>query len=289
MHPVHMAPNLASTNYGVHQIISAGGDLPSRPTQYSMQSFDLPSHPSPKPGRLGRLDGPMPDSLRKVSRGESYGGYCPSTAADLGTMDNPYDKDTRTSPPQKQGGLNNLHGPMAGLLPKATEGFAGQSFGGGFPGTATGLNDMENSYDTDMSGGQASSGATPGNSSSNTSYSPPSQHAADIGGSTISPKPTAFQAADLSTGPPKFFNFANADGNFVSSMPSQPQQINADFDLSSSTWNFDSSGASPSNFTTGLTPAADGEWSQILENMSWDSTMVDANAGHWTTSPGGPT
>lgn len=226
MHPAHTyqpnLPKLPRPTYGMPQIIAHGGEFSARPTQYSMQSFELPSHPSPRPrsGGLGNTDGPMGDILRTVSHGEP--------------------------------------------------------FGGGFPGSATGLSNMENSYDTDMSGGQASSGLTPENSSSNTSYSPSSQDMADIGSGL--PKPTGHEPANSTARTSKAFNFTNTNGNFGSLMPNQPQQINGEFDLSSSTWNFDANVASPSNFTTGLTPAADGEWSQILENMNWDSTMLDTNA-----------
>ena len=205
-----------------------------RNTQYSMQSFDLPSRESPRPpqkaGVFGNLDGPLPNFLQKVSHGEPYGGEW-------------------------------------------------------FPGSAAGLGNLETPYDTDMSGGQPSSRPSPGNTSSNTSYSPHSQNA-DIGSSM--PKPAAYQPADLSTGTPKFFNFTNADGNFVSAMPSQPQQqTNANLDLSASSWTFDPTGASPSNFTTGMTPGAEGEWNQILDNMNWDSTLLDTNNNQWGTSPGG--
>ncbi|KAI4184195.1 MAG: hypothetical protein LQ348_004587 [Seirophora lacunosa] len=224
------------SDYGVPQIIRNGEETGFRSTQYSMQSFDLPSHPSPQPERaaLGTLDGPMMDGLRKVSSGDPFG--------------------------------RGLHG------------------------SAVGVHGMQKSYDTDKFGGQTSSGATPGEALSKTSYSPASQHSAETGISTNLPKPTAFQAADPTTGAPKFFNFTNGDGNFVAAMPSQPSQrqtINADFDLASPTWNFDNSTASPSNFTTGLTPAADGEWSQMLDPMNWDSTGLETNATQWGTSPGG--
>lgn len=221
MHPLHAAPRLPTTHSGTPHSVTEGGKSPGpRPTQYSMQNFDLPSRESPRPSPavLGNLNGPIPDFLQKIANGEP--------------------------------------------------------FGGGFPGSAAGLGNIENPYDTDMSGGQPSSGPSPENTSSNTSYSPHSQNA-DMD-STI-PKPTAYQPADLAGGTPKFFNFTNADGNFVSVMPSQPQQINGDLDLSSSNWNFDPAAASPTNFTTGLTPAADREWNQILDNMNWDSTMLDTN------------
>ncbi|KAI4185087.1 MAG: hypothetical protein LQ346_005993 [Caloplaca aetnensis] len=227
MHPARMSPDQLAAKYGPPQIIAAGGDVMSRPTQYSMQTFDLPSHPSPKPGKDGKLDGPMPEFLRTITHGEPYGA--------------------------------------------------------GFPNDVAGLGNRGSSYDTDMSGG-TSSGTTPANSSSNTSYSPPSQ--SEMGGTTLLPKPSAFPHTDTGAGTLKFFNFQNAGDNFGSAGPSQPLQNNADFDLPSSTWNFDSA-ASPSNFTTGLTPAADGEWSQILNNMNWDSTMADPNTTQWTTSPGG--
>lgn len=226
MHSARMSPDPLYAKYGPPQVIAAGGEISSRATQYSMHSFDLPSHPSPKPGKNGKLDGPLPDFLRKITHGEPYGAGFPSDVAGLGHM---------------------------------------------------------SSYDTDMSGG-ASSGTTPGNSSSNTSYSPPSQN--DVGGTTVLPEPTAFQHADTGGRTLKFFNFNSPGGDFLPASPSQPQQNNADFDLLSSSWNFDPA-ASPSNFTTGLTPAADGEWSQILDNMNWDSTMADANTTQWTTSPGG--
>ncbi|KAL8972570.1 MAG: hypothetical protein Q9197_002720 [Variospora fuerteventurae] len=200
-----------------------------------MQSFDLPSHPSPRPGQgaLGTLDGPMMDGLRKPS--------------------------------------------------------SGNPFGGGFPGSAAGLHGMEKPCDADMLGGQASSGPAPGQPPSNTSYSSASQNTREMGSSTILPKPTAFQDADPATGAPKFFNFTNADGNFVAAVPGQAHSTNAEFDPASSTWNFEPTTASASSFSTGLTPAADGEWSQIMDNMNWDSTGFDTNATQWSTTPGGTT
>ncbi|KAL8825566.1 MAG: hypothetical protein Q9170_007746 [Blastenia crenularia] len=231
MHLYQGGPRLPKSHIGMnHYVADAGKTSSPRSTQYSMQSFELPSRESPrqKPGVLGNLDGRMPEFLHKASNGEP--------------------------------------------------------FGGGFPGSAAGLGNMDTSYDTDMSGGQNSSRPSPENSSTNTSYSPHSQNT-DI--SSTNPKPTAYQPADPTAGTPKFFNFTNADGNFVSAMPSQPQPGNADFDISSSSsWNFDTAAASPSNFTTGLTPAADGEWNQILDNMNWDSTMLDTNNAQWSTSPG---
>ncbi|KAL8755642.1 MAG: hypothetical protein Q9184_004735 [Pyrenodesmia sp. 2 TL-2023] len=224
MHSARMSPDQLTATCGPPQIIAAGVDIPSRPTQYSMQSFDLPSHPSPKPGKNRKLDGPLPDFLGKITH-----------------------------------------------------------YGPGFPSDVAGLGNMGSTYDTDMSGG-TSSGTTPGNSSSNTSYSPPSQN--DMSGATVLPKPTAFQHADMGGRTLKMFNFNTAGGDFLPASPSQSQQNNADMELLSSTWNFDPA-ASPSNFTTGLTPAADGEWSQILDNMNWDSTMADANTTQWATSPGG--
>ncbi|KAL8994199.1 MAG: hypothetical protein Q9188_007134, partial [Gyalolechia gomerana] len=230
-HPFQAVPRLPKKGSGIPHAV-ADGQKPSSPrsTQYSMQSFELPSRESPRPqaGVLGDLDGSMPDFLQKVSNSEP--------------------------------------------------------FGGAFPGSATGLINLDNSYDTDMSGGQNSSRPSPENSSTNTSYSPHSQHTEDI--SSTMPKASAYQPADPLAGTPKFFNFTNGDGNFVSAMPSQPHQTNGDFDLSSSNWGLDPAAASPSNFTTGLTPAADGEWSQILDNMNWDSTMLDANTTPWSTSPG---
>ncbi|KAL8649840.1 MAG: hypothetical protein Q9210_004160 [Variospora velana] len=237
MHPARFVTDIPRprNDQDVPQIIRNGEETGFRSTQYSMQSFDLPSHPSPRPGQgaLGTLDGPMMDGLRKASSGDP--------------------------------------------------------FGEGFPGSAAGLHGMEKLYDTDMLGGQASSGPTPGQTPSNTSYSPASQNTTEMGSSTILPKPTAFQDADPATGAPKFFNFTNADGNFVAAMPSQPHSTNADFDPASSTWNFDPATASASSFTIGLTPAADGDWSQIMDNMNWDSTGFDTNAIQWSTSPGGTT
>ncbi|KAL8961982.1 MAG: hypothetical protein Q9193_001545 [Seirophora villosa] len=226
------------SDYGVPQIIRNGEETGFRSTQYSMQSFDLPSHPSPQPERaaLGTLDGPMMDGLRKVSSGDPFG--------------------------------RGLHG------------------------SAVGVHGMRKSYDTDKFGGQVSSGTTPGEAPSKTSYSPASQNSAETGISTNLPKPTAFQAADPTTGAPRFFDFTNGDGNFVAAMPSQPSQpqpINTDFDLASPSWNFEHSTASPSNFITGLTPAADGEWPQMLDVMNWDGTGLDTNATQWGTSPGGTT
>lgn len=193
-----------------------------------------------------------------------------------------FELPSRESPRPQAGVLGDLDGSMPDFFQKVSN---SEPFGGAFPGSATGLGNLDNSYDTDMSGGQNSSRPSPENSSTNTSYSPHSQHTEDI--SSTMPKASAYQPADPLAGTPKFFNFTNDDGNFVSAMPSQPHQTNGDFDLSSSNWGLDPAAASPSNFTTGLTPAADGEWSQILDNMNWDSTMFDTNTTPWSTSPGG--
>lgn len=193
-----------------------------------------------------------------------------------------FELPSRESPRPRAGVLGDLDGSMDNFLQNASN---GEAFNGGFSGSVTGLSNLDNSYDTDISGGQNSSRPSPENSSTNTSYSPHSQHTEEI--TSTMPKSSLYQPADPSAGTPKFFNFTNGDGNSVSAMPSQPQQVNGDFDLSTSNWGLDPAAVSPSNFVSGLTPAADGEWSQILDNMNWDSTMLDTSNTQWSTSPGG--
>ncbi|KAL8932512.1 MAG: hypothetical protein Q9211_006272 [Gyalolechia sp. 1 TL-2023] len=193
-----------------------------------------------------------------------------------------FELPSRESPRPRAGVLGDLDGSMPELFQKVSP---SEPFGGAFTASATCLGNRDNSYDTDMSGGQNSSRPSPENSSTNTSYSPHSPHTEDI--SSTMPNHSAYQPADSSAGSPRFFNFTNGDGNFVSAMPSQPHQFNGDCDLSSSSWKLDAAAASPTNFTTGLTPATDGEWSQMLDSMNWDSTMLDTNTTQWGTSPGG--
>ncbi|KAL9604481.1 MAG: hypothetical protein Q9219_000446 [cf. Caloplaca sp. 3 TL-2023] len=194
-----------------------------------------------------------------------------------------FEVSSRDSPRSRPGTLGHLDGSGPDFLQRASN---GEAFGGGFPGGATGLGSMENAYDTDMSVGHDSSRPSPENSSTNTSYSPHSQNA-EINSTTV-PKPTSHRSADNTVETPKFFNFTNGEGNFVSAAPDQPPQASADFDVPSSSWNFDAVATSQSTFTSGLTPAADGvEWTEIMNNMNWDSTMLDANNTPWTASPEG--
>lgn len=135
-------------------------------------------------------------------------------------------------------------------------------------------------YDTEMSSGQNSSGRSPENTSSNTSYSPPSFNGdtGSITSQSAAPKPAApIQSTSRS------LNFVNGDGNFVAP---PARQVNSDFNPPSN-WNFDTAGVTPKDTATGLTPGPDGDWSQMLDNMNWDSTVLDASTPQWSMSPEG--
>ncbi|KAL8946844.1 MAG: hypothetical protein Q9222_006809 [Ikaeria aurantiellina] len=135
-------------------------------------------------------------------------------------------------------------------------------------------------YDTDVSTDQNSSGPTPENSSSNTSYSPHSQNG-DLG-ATMS-KSTTHQSTNATATLSECFNYA--DSTFSS--PAAKILHQKDPSLNPATpWNMDPTAVSPMNMPTGLTPGADGNWSQMLDNMNWDSTAFDQNMAQWGASPG---
>ncbi|KAL8736190.1 MAG: hypothetical protein Q9166_000345 [cf. Caloplaca sp. 2 TL-2023] len=175
-------------------------------------------------------------------------------------------------PPPQDPDLGNLNGAMPQSLSWA------ESWSRDFPsGKAVGIFDhVATQQDTDTSSGQTSSGRSPENSSSSNSYSPSSQ----IGDPGTTSKP-----AIPIPGTAKGFKYINPDGAFVTAPPSQ-QVDNAGFDMSSN-WSFDAAAATPKNTTLmGLTPGPDGDWSQMLDNMNWDSPLVDANTPQWNMSPG---
>ena len=159
--------------------------------------------------------------------------------------------------------LGNLDGPRPQAL-------SGQEWSDNFPGgKASGVFDqLISPYETDVSSGHNSSGPSPQASSSNTSYSPPSQN--------------GDQPAVPSPGAQKALNFVDRDGKFVTT-PSQ--QVNANFSMPSN-WNIEAAAATPKANTTGLTPGPDGDWSQMIDNMSWDSTLINADTPQWNMSPG---
>ncbi|KAL8715273.1 MAG: hypothetical protein Q9220_001231 [cf. Caloplaca sp. 1 TL-2023] len=142
------------------------------------------------------------------------------------------------------------------------------------------LNGSTEIYDTDVSTEQNSSGPTPENSSSNTSYSPHSQNG-ELG-ATMS-KSTTHQSSNATARLSEIFNYG--DSSFVSPAVKQIYGKDANVDLTTP-WNMDPAAASPSNVPTGLTPGVDGSWSQMLDNMNWDSTAFDPTMAQWGASPG---
>ncbi|KAL8815257.1 MAG: hypothetical protein Q9223_005594 [Gallowayella weberi] len=175
--------------------------------------------------------------------------------------------------------LGNLNGPMP---PQSPVSCAREDWYQNFhSGKALGLGvfDPDIKRYGEMSSGQNSSSRSPENTSSNTSYSPPS-HDGDTGPNR---QATATKPPIPIPGAAKCFDFVNGDGMFM--QPPTQQQANGDFNPPSK-WNFDSAGATPQNGATGLTPGPDGEWSQMLDNMNWDSTLLDASTPQWSTSPG---
>ncbi|KAL8727425.1 MAG: hypothetical protein Q9181_005724 [Wetmoreana brouardii] len=225
MHPLYPLPTLQTTHLNQSPSLP-GGEPPTRPTQYSMQSFELPTRDSPRPT------------------------------------------------PQ----LRNIERPVPGFINR----ILGDDWRCGGP---TGMDPRANPYDTDTSGGQTSSGLSPGHSSSNTSCSPPSQEE-DSGSTGLNS--TAYQpAAPAAEQQPKVFHFTNV-ANFIGlgRMPNQPQQFQADL-KSSSAWSFDSAAASSApanNITTGMTPSSDGDWSQLMDPMNWDSSVLGADPTQWSPS-----
>ncbi|KAL8859483.1 MAG: hypothetical protein Q9178_004161 [Gyalolechia marmorata] len=159
--------------------------------------------------------------------------------------------------------LGNLDGPRSQAL-------SGQEWSDNFPGgKASGVFDqLVSPYETDVSNGHNSSGPSPQTSSSNTSYSPPSQN--------------GDQPAVPSPGGQKSFNFVDRDGKFATAAS---QQVDADFSMPSN-WNIKATTTTPKANSTGLTPGPGGDWSQMLDNMGWDSTLINADTPQWNMSPG---
>lgn len=235
MHPLYSVPKLPETYLPSTSPGVASAEQPSaRPTQYSMQRFDLPTRPSPQ--IFPNLDAltPLPGSLFSVVSGKGWGEVSQESDASPGR------------------------------------------------GSAIGIDFIANPYDIDTSGGQTSSGLSPGHSSSNTSYSPPSQD--DDSGST-NVNATSYQPTGGPTGQtPSLFELPNV----ATSARSQSQRFRSDFKTSSS-WNFDPAAANctPSHVlgnVTGMTPPSDGDWSHLLDNMdnmdnmNWENTAFGADA-----------
>lgn len=149
--------------------------------------------------------------------------------------------------------FGNIHGPRPQFL-------SGQDPSNELPsGKATGVFDQRiNQYEGEPSSGQNSSGPSPENSSSNTSYSPPSQNG---------DQPTVQMLN-------RCFSFVNGDGDFLT--PPNQQAVNTDSSMPSN-WNSEAATATPKANPTGLTPGPDGDWSQVLDNMAWDSTLINAD------------
>ncbi|KAI4250786.1 MAG: hypothetical protein L6R42_008631, partial [Xanthoria sp. 1 TBL-2021] len=149
--------------------------------------------------------------------------------------------------------FGNFHGPRPQFL-------SGQDPSNELPsGKATGVFDQRiNQYEGEPSSGQNSSGPSPENSSSNTSYSPPSQNG---------DQPTVQMLN-------RCFSFVNGDGDFLT--PPNQQAVNSDSSMPSN-WLPEATTATPKANPTGLTPGPDGDWSQVLNNMAWDSTLINAD------------
>ncbi len=162
----------------------------------------------------------------------------------------------RSSPNPEFG---NFHGPRPQFL-------SGQEPGNLSP-SGSAMDVPNHRTQSERSGEQNSSGPSPENSSSNTSYSPHSQH---------DDQPTVQMLK-------KCFSFVNSDGNFLT--PPSKQPIDSGSDMPS---NLDpaASTATPNISSTGLTPGPDGDWSQMLDSMAWDSIMMNADAPQWNMSPG---
>ncbi|KAL8969332.1 MAG: hypothetical protein Q9183_002050 [Haloplaca sp. 2 TL-2023] len=141
--------------------------------------------------------------------------------------------------------------------------------------------------DTDTSGGQASSGPSPEQSSSNTSYSPPSTE-----DDAISAQTNPYRITEPAPGgADPVFKYTDLATNLVSMLPTEQQQSRSDFTPSSS-WAFDPTAASstPSQVSgniAGMTPGADGDWSQLLDNMDnmdnmvWENSTFGADEDQW--------
>ncbi|KAL8766802.1 MAG: hypothetical protein Q9209_006541 [Squamulea sp. 1 TL-2023] len=135
---------------------------------------------------------------------------------------------------------------------------------------ASGVSDhLVNQYDTDLLSSKNSSGPSPDTSSSNTSYSPPSNN----GDQPAIPIP----------GTQRCYSFVNGDGNSMT--PSTKDPVDADFSMLSS-WNLEAAAATPRGNTTGFTPGPDGDWSQMLDSMAWDNSLINPDTPQWNMSPG---
>ena len=163
--------------------------------------------------------------------------------------------------PSPNPNFGNFHGPGPQFL-------SGQEAGNLSPdGGVMGVPDHRTQqYESERSSEQKSSGPSPENSSSNTSYSPHSQQ---------DDQPTV-QMLD------KCFSFVNGDGNFLT--PPGKQPVNSGSNMQS--WDSAASTITPNVSSTGLTPGPDGDWSQMLDNMAWDSAMINADTPQWDLSPG---
>ncbi|KAL9038019.1 MAG: hypothetical protein Q9180_003390 [Flavoplaca navasiana] len=157
--------------------------------------------------------------------------------------------------------FGNFHRPQPQFL-------SGQEAGNLSPdGSVMGVPDHRTQqYESERSSEQKSSGPSPENSSSNTSYSPHSQH---------DDAPTVQMLN-------KCFSFVNGDGDFLA--PPGKQPVNSGPNMQS--WGSAASTITPNVSSTGLTPGPDGDWSQMLDNMAWDSTMINADSPQWDLSPG---
>ncbi|KAL8654274.1 MAG: hypothetical protein Q9226_003500 [Calogaya cf. arnoldii] len=198
----------------------------------------------------------------------------PSSGSPMGTANDPQSLPIRTTQysmqnfewrkvlplPSPNPDFGNFHGPPPAFL-------SGQEPSTNGPNAkAMGVPDQRtNQYESDPSSEQNSSGPSPENSSSNTSYSPPSQNG---------DQPETVQMLA------KCFSFVNGDGNFLTPPSQQQQPVNNDSGMRSN-WNSEAASATPKGDSTGLTPGPDGDWSQVLDNMAWDSTLINADTPQW--------
>ncbi len=159
--------------------------------------------------------------------------------------------------------FGNFHGPVPQFL-------SGQGSNSDAPnGETMGASDAQiNPYESELSSEQNSSGPSPGNSSSNTSYSPRSQMADQPPVQMLN----------------KCFSFVNGDGSFLT--PPSQQAVNSDGRMPSN-WSSEAATATSKANPTGLTPDPDGDWPQVFDNMAWDSTLINPDTSQWGMSPGG--
>ncbi|KAL8854561.1 MAG: hypothetical protein Q9221_000596 [Calogaya cf. arnoldii] len=223
----------------------------------------------------------FPESLRKSNNYmhpmyPSLEHARPSSGSPMGTANDPQSLPIRTTQysmhnfewrkslprPSPNPEFGNFHGPTPAFL-------SGQEPSTNGPnGKAMGASDQRtNQYESDLSSGQNSSGPSPENSSSNTSYSPPSQN---------EDQPETVQMLA------KCFSFVNGDGNFLTPPSQQQQPVSCDSGMQSN-WNPEAASATPKGDSTGLTPGPDGDWSQVLDNMAWDSTLINADTPQWNS------